>query len=53
MIERITPRDWREIDELMSVIKPDAVTSVGEYVSYETLELQEFFLRHVILLILL
>jgi hypothetical protein len=38
-------------DELVSVIELNAVTSVGQYLGYQTLELQQFFLGHVMFLV--
>jgi hypothetical protein len=38
-------------DELMSVVEPNAVTGVGQYLGHETLEFQESFLRHVMFLL--
>src|SRR5262249_21049736 len=38
-------------DELMSVVELNAVTGVRQYLGYETLELQQFFLRHVMFLL--
>jgi hypothetical protein len=38
-------------DKLMSVVELNAVTGVGQYLGYETLEFQEFFLGHVMFLL--
>ena len=38
-------------DELMSIVELNAVTGVGQYLGYETLELQQFFLGHVMFLV--
>ena len=38
-------------DELMSVVEPNAVTGVGQYLGHETLEFQESVLRHVMFLL--
>jgi hypothetical protein len=35
----------------MSVVELNAVTGVGQQLGYETLELQQFFLRHVTILV--
>jgi hypothetical protein len=35
----------------MSVVELNAVTGVGQYLGHETLEFQEFFLRHVMFLL--
>ena len=35
----------------MPVVELNAVTGVGQYLGHETLELQEFFLRHVMFLL--
>src|SRR5262252_6715018 len=38
-------------NELMSVVELNAITGVGQYLSHETLEFQEFFLRPVMFLL--
>jgi hypothetical protein len=38
-------------NELMSIVKLNAVTRIGQYLGHKTLELQQFFLGHVIFLI--
>jgi len=38
-------------NELMSVVELNAVTGVGQYLGHETLEFQEFFLRHIMFLL--
>jgi hypothetical protein len=38
-------------DEVMSIVEPNAVTGVGQYLGYETLELQQFFLGHAMFLV--
>ena len=38
-------------DQLMPVVELNAITGVGQYFGYETLEFQQIFLRHLIFLL--